>query len=118
MNFEEFKEYVKDHILEYLPESYSAAKVTIQSVVKNNDWKLDGLTVRNEHSNISPNIYLNQFFRDYEDGKLLAIASRLSLLFYDPKTGKSAQSLDLFSLTVRLLNEYMLNNHSEVSRIL
>lgn len=29
MNYEEFKEYVKDHILEYLPESYSAAKVTI-----------------------------------------------------------------------------------------
>ena len=55
---------------------------------------------------------------DPEYDKLLEVASRLSLLFYDPKTGKSAQSLDLFSLTVRLLNEYMLNNHSEVSRIL
>lgn len=53
---------------------------------------------------------------DYD--KLLAVASRLSLLFYDPKTGKSAQSLDLFSLTVRLLHEYMLNNHNEASRIL
>lgn len=69
MNYEEFKEYVKDHILEYLPESYSAAKVTIQSVVKNNDRKLDGLTVRTQNSNISPNIYLNQYFMDYEDGK-------------------------------------------------
>ena len=55
---------------------------------------------------------------DPEYDKLLAVASRLSLLFYDPKTGKSAHSLDLFSLTVRLLNEYMLNNHSEASHIL
>lgn len=55
---------------------------------------------------------------DSEYDKLLAVASRLSLLFYDPKTGKSTQSLDLFSLTVRLLHEYMLNNHSEASHIL
>ena len=48
---------------------------------------------------------------DPEYDKLLAVASRLSLLFYDSKNGKSAQSLDLFSLCVRLLHEYMLNTH-------
>lgn len=55
---------------------------------------------------------------DPEYDKLLAVASRLSLLFYDPQTGKAAQSLDLFSLSVRLLHEYMLNTHCEASRIL
>ena len=55
---------------------------------------------------------------DPEYDKLLAVASRLSLLFYDSKEGKSAQSLDFFSLTVRLLYEYMPNNHSETSHIL
>ena len=55
---------------------------------------------------------------DSEYDKLLAVASRLSLLFYDPKSEKSTQSLDIFSLTVRLLHEYMLNNHCEESRIL
>lgn len=69
MNYEEFKESVKDHILEYLPESYADAEVMIHSVVKNNSVHLDGLTVRIPNSNISPNIYLNQYFRDYEDGR-------------------------------------------------
>ena len=55
---------------------------------------------------------------DSEYDKLLAVASRLSLLFYDPQTGNAAQSLDLFSLSVRLLHEYMLNTHCEASRIL
>ena len=55
---------------------------------------------------------------DCEYDKLLAVVSRLSLLFVDPKTGKSAHYLDIFNLTVRLLNEYMLNNHCEASRIL
>ena len=55
---------------------------------------------------------------DCEYDRLLAVVSRLSLLFADPKTGKSAHSLDIFSLTVRLLHEYMLNNHCEASRIL
>ena len=50
--------------------------------------------------------------------RLFAVVSRLSLLFADSKTGKSAQSLDLFSLCIRLLHEYMLNNHCEASRIL
>jgi hypothetical protein len=69
MNYEEFKGSVKDHILEYLPESYADAEVMIHSVVKNNSVHLDGLTVRIPNSNISPNIYLNQYFRDYEDGR-------------------------------------------------
>ncbi len=43
MNYEEFKESVKNHILEYLPESYTDAEVMIHSVVKNNSVHLDGL---------------------------------------------------------------------------
>lgn len=46
---------------------------------------------------------------DCEYDRLLAVVSRLSLLFVDPKTGKSAHYLDIFNLTVRLLNEYMLH---------
>ncbi len=69
MNYEEFKESVKDHILEYLPESYTDAEVIIHSVVKNNSVHLDGLTVRIPNSNVSPNLNLNQYFRDYEEGR-------------------------------------------------
>jgi len=69
MKYEEFKESVKDHILEYLPESYADSEVSIQTVVKNNDQKLHGLIVRTHDSSICPNIYLNHYFSDYENGR-------------------------------------------------
>ncbi|WP_051206092.1 DUF5688 family protein [Butyrivibrio sp. FC2001] len=69
MNYEEFKSEVKNHILEYLPESYSNAEVSIHTVIKNNSIHLDGLTIKKPESNICPNIYLNQFFEQYENGK-------------------------------------------------
>ncbi|MBF1323469.1 MAG: hypothetical protein HXM72_07250 [Mogibacterium diversum] len=69
MNYIEFKEKVIVHILEYLPEAFAKADVSIHSVVKNNGVQLDGLTVRLPNSSIAPNIYLNQYFGDYEDGR-------------------------------------------------
>ena len=69
MNYEEFKQEVTERIKEFLPEKYADADVSIQTVVKNNDLKLDGLMVRLEDSNIAPNIYLNQYFEQYEDGR-------------------------------------------------
>ena len=69
MNFEEFKQEVTDRIKEFMPEKYADADVSIQTVVKNNDLKLDGLMVKLEDSNIAPNIYLNQYFEQYEDGR-------------------------------------------------
>ena len=41
MNYEEFKQEVADRIKEFLPEKYADADVSIQTVVKNNDQKLD-----------------------------------------------------------------------------
>jgi len=55
---------------------------------------------------------------DSQYEKMLAVAKRLSLLFYSPDAGKATQSINLFDLTVRLLYEYMLNQHTEASRIL
>lgn len=69
VNYEEFKEEVKDHILEYLPETFADADVSIHSVIKNNGVRLDGLMIRESASNICPNIYLNQYFADYESGR-------------------------------------------------
>ena len=69
MNYEDFKQEVVDRIKEFLPEKYADADVTIQTVVKNNDQRLDGLMVKVEDSNIAPNIYLNEFFAQYENGR-------------------------------------------------
>lgn len=69
MDYEQFKKEVKDHILEYLPESFADSDISIHSVIKNNDVRLDGLMIHDSVSNICPNIYLNQYYRDYESGR-------------------------------------------------
>lgn len=69
MRFEQFTEEVVNKIREFLPESFANASVELQSVVKNNDLKLTGLTIRSADSNISPTIYLEQFYDEYQSGK-------------------------------------------------
>lgn len=69
MNYEEFKFEVVEKIKEFLPKKYADADVSIKTVVKNNDQKLDGLMVKLQDSNIAPNIYLNQFYEQHEDGR-------------------------------------------------
>lgn len=69
MNYEEFKMQVVDEIKGHLPEKYDDADVRIQQVTKSNDTVLDGLMITSPESNISPNIYLNQFFEDFQNGR-------------------------------------------------
>lgn len=69
LNYSEFKDAVASQIKDYLPVDYSDADVTITSVLKNNTTRLDGLSIRTPKSNICPNIYLNQYYADYENGR-------------------------------------------------
>ena len=68
MNYEDFKNEVAGRIRDFLPEKYADADISIHTVVKNNDQKLDGLKILLEDSNIAPNIYLEQFFAEHEKG--------------------------------------------------
>lgn len=70
-NYEEFKNTIVSKIKNYLPADYADATVSINSVLKNNSTKLDGLTIRREGESICPNIYLAQFYEDYIDGRAL-----------------------------------------------
>lgn len=69
MNFEEFTKNVADNIKDYLPEKYEGAEVVLQDVTKNNDTVLTGILIRTDESNIAPNIYLESFFEQFENGK-------------------------------------------------
>jgi len=69
LNYSEFKDAIAAQIKDYLPVDYSDADVSITSVLKNNTTRLDGLSIRTPESSICPNIYLNQFFTDYENGR-------------------------------------------------
>lgn len=45
--------------------------IQINQVIKNNDTILFGLTILEENSIISPSIYLNEYFADYQNGRTL-----------------------------------------------
>lgn len=68
MNYEEFKQTVKEELEKIFPKEYEINIKTVQKV----NQELDGLIVRrNEKSNVSPTIYLNALYKDYENGKQL-----------------------------------------------
>lgn len=69
MKFEQFADAVVEKIREYLPETFANATVELNTIVKNNDTHLTGLTIRGIEQNISPTIYLEQFFERYQDGE-------------------------------------------------
>ncbi len=68
-SYSEFKEYVKENVLDYMPAKFENTQISIHQVVKNNDVVLDGLMIHNPDSNISPNIYLNPLYEQYQNGK-------------------------------------------------
>lgn len=68
MSYKEFLEEVKNSIKEYLPDSFKDATVDIQKVKKNNGVELNGLTVRKTGQKISPVLYLDQHYRNLQQG--------------------------------------------------
>ena len=68
MNYEDFKQEVADRIKEFLPEKYADADVSIRTIIKSNDRKLDGLMVKLRDSNIVPNIYLDGYYEQRKSG--------------------------------------------------
>lgn len=76
MQIQEFSQYVKEHIKEYLPSEYETAKVSIQEVIKSNDRMLSGLTVLREGENFSPSVYLEPFADQVAHGRSLEDALR------------------------------------------
>ncbi len=67
MSYEEFLEYVRENILEYLnfePESVAE----LHTIVKNNGIAMVGLHVRRPGEQMAPNMYLNPYYKEYENG--------------------------------------------------
>lgn len=78
MNYEIFKEVVKEKFLDYMPEKYKGMEVVTAPVEKVN-MTLDGLSLREEGKHISPTIYIN-------DMVLEALSPR-NLVVMDMKSG-------------------------------
>ena len=71
LTFEEFQQYVRENIIEYMPVAYKNAKVFVDNTVKNNGLELVGLCVQKEGSNIGPRVYLEGAYGAYGDGAVL-----------------------------------------------
>jgi len=56
---------------EVLPEELKGAQIRVNEVEKNNGLILHGITVTPADSNIAPNVYLDNYFKQYEEGKSL-----------------------------------------------
>lgn len=68
MEFREFCNYVRDNILDYLPENFAQSDVTIDGTMKNNGVFRQGLSIRTPDSNLAPKVYLEEFYRAYDRG--------------------------------------------------
>ncbi len=68
MNFNEFESFVERNIIGALPEDYINAEVIIRKFNKNNET-LTSLVVKRPAVDISPNLYLENFYDEYTSGK-------------------------------------------------
>ena len=71
LNFEQFEQYVNDHVQEFLAPELENAKVNLQIVEKNNGKQLHAIVIREEGSAIAPTIYLEGYFKEYQEGRSL-----------------------------------------------
>lgn len=83
MIYEEFLSYIQAQVSKILDTN---EKVIIRKVLKNNGVELDALTVMSKVNNISPTIYLNSYYKEYENGRSMDdIVSEICELYCEHK---------------------------------
>lgn len=70
MDYKEFLDYVKEHIIEYLLEREDL-EIGIEQVKKNNGICLDSLIIKEEGTSFCPSIYLQNYYKMLQSGKEL-----------------------------------------------
>jgi len=68
MLFSDFQNEIVAKIKDYLPESFNNSEVSLQIVQKNN-LELTGIVIRSISSVVTPTIYLDNFYSQYESGE-------------------------------------------------
>lgn len=93
MEFTSFTALVREEVEKRAGENY---KVRINDVRKNNGVVLSGLTVTQDDSNISPTIYLNNYYEAYENGEA-TLANVVNDVIDTYHRNKVNQSVDMRS---------------------
>ena len=58
MNYEIFKEVVKEKFMDYMPDNFKGMELVVMPVEKVN-MTYDGISIRGKDTNISPTIYIS-----------------------------------------------------------
>ena len=68
MNYDEFKEYVIEHLMEYISDEHKSFELVVDSVYKPN-CTLDCIALRDTSNRVmvSPTIYINAMYMDYSE---------------------------------------------------
>jgi hypothetical protein len=74
MSYEEFLQQIKNEITKQVPNSN---QVMLNTVLKNNNCKLDAISIVDPKETITPNIYLNQYYEQYQSGRDLRSIAEL-----------------------------------------
>lgn len=83
--YEQFKNVIKERILEFMPEEYQNAEVIQNEVIKGNDNKYSALSIRREGDVVTPNLNLDKYYRDYvERGEIDEIMKEMSDDYKEP----------------------------------
>ena len=120
MDYEIFKEVVKESFLSYMPKSYQDMEVRVVPVDKVNR-KLDGLSLlaQNEKNMISPTLYINDMYEKYSgtgdlQATLREAAEAMDEVFREatipPLDISTAKDNIIFQLVNTMQNEDMLKN--------
>ncbi len=88
MNFEEFKAWVKENITS--KDWKETSQVEISVVKKNNGVSKAGLSIREDEHDVSPLLYLDDYYIHYQNGELLENIIRNIRADYDKKVQMAA----------------------------
>lgn len=83
ISYNDFLNETEKSILDYLPEKFQGAEVSINQVVKNNDCILDALVIKTAESNVVPTIYLNSYYEELSEGMDLDSVLASIAAFYE-----------------------------------
>ncbi|MDF2819848.1 MAG: hypothetical protein K0R15_289 [Clostridiales bacterium] len=95
MIIEEFKLILMNEIKEYLPESYKEANISFNKTLKNNNIELDTIVIANNKQQIIPNIYLNTYLFEINEGRAIdEILKDIARLYLDGTRDNTFEEFD------------------------
>lgn len=88
LNREEFYEFIRNNIKDFLPVEYADAEVNFTSQIKTNDVILTGLNIKKPEENVVPCIYLDSHYEYYksEDISIYEITKRVADAYLKTRT--------------------------------